>query len=84
MNKFQFILLSVLEKNNACNKISSMSSYDIQLEIVDLNYTTNYIRRTLNAFQKEGLVEIGLYDRRSVTYYLTQKGKEILNNLKNN
>lgn len=82
MNKFKFILLSVLESNNAITPLKAMSSYDIQNEIEGLNYTINYICRTLNVFQKEGLVKRGLNDRRSITFYITKEGLNKIKDLR--
>lgn len=82
MNKFKFVLLSMLEENGADNLLKAMSCYDMQNEISALNYTVNYICRVMNSFQKEGLVERGLDDRRSITFYITNKGKEKLNEIR--
>lgn len=82
MNKFQFILLSVLEENGATSALKAMSSYDIQNEIDGLNYSTNYICRTLNAFQQHGLVRRGLNDRRAVTFFITKEGIDKINGLR--
>lgn len=82
MNKFKYILLSMLEKNGADNSLKSMSCYDMQNEISALNYTVNYICRVMNSFKEEGLVERGLDDRRSKTFYITNKGKEKLNEIR--
>lgn len=54
----------------------------MQNEISAMNYTVNYICRVMNSFQKEGLVERGLDDRRSITFYITNKGKEKLNEIR--
>lgn len=82
MNKFKFIVLSFLEDNGADTMLHSVSCYDIQEELAGLNYTVNYILRVLNDFQKEGLVKRGLNDRRSVTFYITEKGKEMLKEIR--
>lgn len=82
MNKFKFILLSLLEKNEADNLLNAMSCYDMQNEISAMNYTVNYICKVMNSFQKDGLVERGLDDRRSKTFYITNKGKKTLDEIR--
>lgn len=83
MNKFKFIVLSFLEDSNADTLLHSMSCYDIQDELAGLNYTANYILRVLNEFEKAGLVKRGLNDRRSVTFYITDAGKKLLEEIRN-
>lgn len=82
MNRFKFILLSVLEQEGADSMLKSLSCYDIQEKIKDLGYTVNYICITMNSFQKEGYVERGLNDRRSITFYITDKGKKMLKKIR--
>lgn len=79
MNKLQFILLSILEQKSMDSPLRSMSAYDICEEFdEDFAYHTNYIRTVLQNFKKIGVVECGLKDGKSITFYITNKGKELL------
>lgn len=82
LNRFKFILLSVLESEKADSVLKAISCYEIQDKIYELGYTVNYINQTLNKFQKDGLVKRGLNNRRSITFYITNKGKEKLSEIR--
>lgn len=81
MNKFGFILLSILHSNGADNKMSAMSVQEIQ-EVEDFDYEQDTFYRQLKKFLLINYVGQGAKDGRAHTYYITPKGKEALEEAK--
>lgn len=77
MNRLGFIILSILFKEEAISKLSSMAVHEIaSLENLDLKENTIY--KKLKDFEKSGYICRGLKEGRADTYYITPEGIKCL------
>lgn len=82
MTRFGFLVLSILEDKGALSKTSAMSVVEIK-EVDNLDYEVNTFSKKLKQFVLDGLVNEGIKDGRSNTYFITPKGLKILEEEKN-
>lgn len=77
MNKFGFLVLSILYVNGATDKMQAMSVQDIK-DTENLEYETDTFYRQLKKFVFNNYVGQGAKDGRAHTYYITRKGIDAL------
>lgn len=77
MNKFGFLVLSILYANGATDKMQAMSVQDIK-DTESLEYETDTFYRQLKKFVLNNYVGQGAKDGRAHTYYITRKGIDAL------
>lgn len=79
MNRLGFLVLSVLSKNEAFDNVTAMTAKEIA-ETECFGYKDNTIYKKLAVFEKLQYVAPGYKEGRAKTFYITQKGKEVLKN----
>ena len=73
VNRIQLIILSIMQKMNATNQVTSISIANIQESIQAIkSYSTLY--RCMNLLYESGWINYGVKDGKFKTYYITQKG----------
>lgn len=80
MNRLGFLILSVLSKNNAVSRLSAMTVREIA-EAEEFGYKENTLFKVITEFEAEGFVAVGLKEGRAKTFYITDRGIEILKNV---
>lgn len=82
MNRLGFIVLSILRQNGANNRLSAMAVSEI-VDEEEFVYKDNTIYKKIKEFETVGLVAQGLKEGRAATFYITEKGVQILEGEKN-
>lgn len=82
MNRLGFIVLSILRQNGANNRLSAMAVSEI-VDEEEFVYKDNTIYKKIKEFETTGLVAQGLKEGRAATFYITEKGVQILEGEKN-
>lgn len=77
MNRLGFIILSILRKEEAINKLSSMTVHEIA-SLENFGMKENTIFKKLKDFEKSGYICRGLKEGRADTFYITPEGIECL------
>ena len=77
LNRLRFNILSVLSEGNSVGSASAMSAYELEEEM-QLEYKADSIYKSLVTLKKFGYVDTGLKDGKANTYYITEKGKKVL------
>lgn len=77
MNRLGFILLSVLEENQAMDKLSAMTIQEMALA-ENFGCKENTIYKKIKEQEQAAYINTGLKDGRANTYYLTLVGYEYL------
>lgn len=72
-----FIVLSILERNGATNRLSSMTLREIT-EAEAFEMKENTIFKKLKEFEGFGYISRGLKEGRADTFFITPKGCRIL------
>ena len=81
MNRLGFLVLSILAKYEATDKLSSMSVREIA-ETEEYGYRENTIYKKMKEFEELGYIDRGLLDGRAVTFYITDAGSRALEKVK--
>lgn len=81
MNRLGFLIISILQENNAMTRLSSMTAREI-LHAECLDVKENTIFKKATEFERRGYVGRGLKEGRAATFYLTAAGSELLEELK--
>ncbi len=81
MNRLGFLILSILEQNQAVSHVSAMSVNEI-LEAEDYGYRRNTIFKKIKEFETLGYVRKGLKDGRADTFYITDAGSTLLKGIR--
>lgn len=74
LSRLEFLVLSILETNEAISRFTGMTSYEIATAD-QLGYKENTIYKQLKLFEKNGFVQTGAKDGKSLTFYITDLGK---------
>lgn len=82
MNKICYLILFILDSNNADSKLVGMTIKDICIA-ESLGYKENAIYKYCIYLINNGYVAQGLKDGKSITYIITQQGKELIERTKN-
>ncbi len=77
MNRLGFLILSVLSKDGAITGPSAMTVREIA-EAEDFGYKDNTLFKIVTALEVKGLVAAGLKEGRAKTFYITDRGREVL------
>ena len=77
MNRFEYLMLSILERAGSCSPASAMTVREIT-ETEDYGYRENTIYKKLREFEMEGHVGKGFKDGRADTFYITDTGRDLL------
>lgn len=77
MNRLGFLVLSVLLTNGADNRMASMSLKEI-MQTEDLDVRENTLFKKLRDYENQGFVKEGMKDGRANTFYITEAGKDFL------
>lgn len=77
MSRLDFLILSILDENEANDKRSAMTIREIA-EADDFGYKNNTIFKRMGIFEAMGYVLPGYKDGNAKTYYLTKAGKDFL------
>lgn len=77
VNRLGFLVLSVLLANNADNRMAAMSLKEI-MQTEDLDVKENTLFKKLRDYENQGYVKKGMKDGKSNTFYITDDGKEFL------
>ncbi len=75
MNRLGFIILSILRKNEATDRLSGMTVYEIA-SAEAFGMKDNTIFKKLREFERSGYVSRGLKEGRANTYFITKLGCE--------
>ena len=81
MNRLGFLILSVLSKNEAVGNVSAMTAKEIS-ESENFGYKDNTIFKKLAEFETAGYIAVGYKEGKAKTFYITEKGQEMLQNAK--
>lgn len=79
MNRLGFLVLSILFRNNALDRISAMTVKEIAAA-EDLGYRDNTIFKKIILFEEMGYVAAGYKEGRARTFYITDRGIKFLKN----
>ncbi len=77
MNRLCFIILSVLQQNEAVNRLSSMTIKEIA-SVEDLGIKENTIFKKIRILEQSGYIGRGLKESRADTFFITEDGIEYL------
>lgn len=77
MDRLGFIILSILWKVGATNRLSSMTVKEIATS-EDFGLKENTIFKKLKYFEKSGYIDRGLKEGHADTYFITSAGSEYL------
>lgn len=77
MNRLGFIILSVLKRNKATDKLSSMTLREI-VDTENFGAKDNTIFKKIKFFESSGYIGRGLKEGRADTFYITPEGCRIL------
>lgn len=77
MNRLGFLILSILKKLEAINRLSSMTIKEIA-SVEDFEWKESTIFKKIKEFEQSGYVERGLKEGRAATFFITQKGIDYL------
>lgn len=78
MNRLGFIILSILSRNEATSRLSSMTVREIACA-EEFGLKENTIFKKIKDFEKSGYISRGLKEGRADTYFITPEGCECLN-----
>ena len=81
MNRLGFLVLSVLLTNGADNRMAAMSLKEI-MQTEDLDVKENTLFKKLRDYEIQEYVKKGIKDGRANTFYMTDAGKEFLEQYK--
>ena len=81
MNRLGFLVLSVLLTNGADNRMAAMSLKEI-MQTEDLDVKENTLFKKLLDYEIQEYVKKGIKDGRANTFYITDAGKEFLEQYK--
>ena len=81
MNRLGFLVLSVLLTNGADNRMAAMSLKEI-MQTEDLDVKENTLFKQLRDYEIQEYVKKGIQDGRANTFYITDAGKEFLEQYK--
>ena len=81
MNQLGFLVLSVLLTNGADNRMAAMSLKEI-MQTEDLDVKENTLFKKLRDYEIQEYVKKGIKDGRANTFYITDAGKEFLEQYK--
>lgn len=81
VNRLGFLVLSVLLANNADNRMAAMSLKEI-MQTEDLDVKENTLFKKLRDYEIQEYVKKGIKDGRANTFYITDAGKEFLEQYK--
>ena len=76
INRLDILLLQLLNSNKCTGKFEGMTISEM-LEIGGLGCRNNVYLR-LKSLLSEGLIDKGVIDNHADTYYLTDKGKQVI------
>lgn len=77
MNRLGFLVLSILLMNGADNRMAAMSLKEI-MQTEDLDVRENTLFKKLRDYEIQGYVQKGMKDGRANTFYITDAGKDFL------
>lgn len=77
MNRLGFLILSFLEEGEAYDRTSAMSVREIA-EVENLGYKDNTIFKKVSELAAGGYVDTGYKDGKQKTFFITEKGKNLL------
>lgn len=77
MNRLGFLVLSILLTNGADNRMAAMSLKEI-MQTEDLDVRENTLFKKLRDYEIQGYVQKGMKDGRANTFYITDAGKDFL------
>lgn len=77
MNRLDVLILSILSRNEAFDKASAMTIKEI-MDTEDFGYKENTIFKKLSSFEVLEYVALGYKEGRAKTFYITDKGRELL------
>ena len=77
VNRLGFLVLSVLLANNADNRMAAKSLKEI-MQTEDLDVRENTLFKKLRDYENQGYVKKGMKDGKANTFYITDDGKEFL------
>ena len=78
MNRLGFLVLSILRKAGANDKLSSMTVREITETEEELGLKENTVFKKIKDFEQSGYIGRGLKEGRADTFYITEKGCEFL------
>lgn len=78
MNRLGFIILSILSRNEATSRLSSMTVREIACA-EEFGLKENTIFKKIKDFEKSGYISRGLKEGRAETYFITPEGCKCLN-----
>ena len=81
MNRLGFLVLSVLLTNGADNRMAAMSLKEI-MQSEDLDVKENTLFKKLRDYEIQEYVKKGIKDGRANTFYITDAGREFLEQYK--
>lgn len=81
MDRLGFLVLSVLLANGADNRMAAMSLKEI-MQTEDLGVRGNTLFKKFRDYEIQGYVKKGMKDGRANTFYITDSGKEFLEQIK--
>ena len=81
MNRLGFLVLSVLLTNGADIRMAAMSLKEI-MQTEDLDVKENTLFKKLRDYEIQEYVKKGIKDGRANTFYITDAGKEFLEQYK--
>ena len=81
MNRLEMMILAILRKNSALSPLTAVSMYELK-DYATLHYSHSTIYRTLQSLHEEGFIGSGLKDSKANTFYITERGLQIIKEMK--
>ena len=77
MNRLGMMILAILRKNSALSPSTAVSIYELK-DYATLHYSLSTIYRTIQSLCEDGFINDGLKDSKANTFYITEKGLQII------
>ena len=81
MNRLGLIILVILRNNSALSPSTAISLYEIK-DFAKLTYSITTIYRTIKLLLEEGLIQVGLKDSKSQTFYISLEGLNLIKEIR--
>ena len=81
MNRLGLIILVILRNNSALSPSTAISLYEIK-DFAKLTYSITTIYRTIKSLLEEGLIQVGLKDSKSQTFYISLEGLNLIKEIR--
>ena len=80
ISKKEYTILLLLKEQNATNATTSLSSRKV-FDLINEQFSIVTVQNTLKALTERELISLGLKDGKANTYFISEKGIELLESI---